>query len=95
MWAQAPPPSPAAPGPPLPPPRQVFEGNVDGRGEVSNAFIPPIVTRYLRVTPLSWHQRVAMKVALLGCQLARARAPRPYGERPTARPPPWCARGRR
>ncbi|XP_066838831.1 discoidin, CUB and LCCL domain-containing protein 1-like isoform X3 [Anser cygnoides] len=57
---------------------KVFEGNVDGRGEVSNAFIPPIVTRYLRVTPLSWHQRVAMKVALLGCQLARARAPRPY-----------------
>uniref|UniRef100_A0A8B9D934 Discoidin, CUB and LCCL domain containing 1 n=1 Tax=Anser cygnoides TaxID=8845 RepID=A0A8B9D934_ANSCY len=69
---------------------KVFEGNVDGHGEVSNAFIPPIVTRYLRVTPRSWHQRVAMKVALLGCQLARARAPQPYGERPTARPPPWC-----
>uniref|UniRef100_A0A8B9D6Y6 F5/8 type C domain-containing protein n=1 Tax=Anser cygnoides TaxID=8845 RepID=A0A8B9D6Y6_ANSCY len=57
---------------------KVFEGNVDGHGEVSNAFIPPIVTRYLRVTPRSWHQRVAMKVALLGCQLARARAPQPY-----------------
>ncbi|XP_071883429.1 discoidin, CUB and LCCL domain-containing protein 1 isoform X2 [Anas platyrhynchos] len=57
---------------------KVFEGNVDSRGEVSNAFIPPIVTRYLRVTPHSWHQRIAMKVALLGCPTVRVRAPRPY-----------------
>ncbi|NWU70812.1 DCBD1 protein, partial [Pterocles burchelli] len=27
---------------------QVFEGNTDSHGEVSNAFIPPIVARYLR-----------------------------------------------
>uniref|UniRef100_A0A493TMD1 F5/8 type C domain-containing protein n=1 Tax=Anas platyrhynchos platyrhynchos TaxID=8840 RepID=A0A493TMD1_ANAPP len=40
---------------------------------------PPIVTRYLRVTPHSWHQRIAMKVALLGCPTVRVRAPRPYG----------------
>uniref|UniRef100_A0A493TU08 F5/8 type C domain-containing protein n=1 Tax=Anas platyrhynchos platyrhynchos TaxID=8840 RepID=A0A493TU08_ANAPP len=39
---------------------------------------PPIVTRYLRVTPHSWHQRIAMKVALLGCPTVRVRAPRPY-----------------
>ncbi|XP_065554063.1 discoidin, CUB and LCCL domain-containing protein 1-like [Lathamus discolor] len=57
---------------------KVFEGNTDSHGEVSNAFIPPIVGRYVRVTPQSWHQRVAMKVALLGCQSARGRAPRPY-----------------
>lgn len=59
---------------------QVFEGNADSYGEVSNAFIPPIVARYIRVTPQSWHQRVALKVALVGCQPARVRAPRPYGE---------------
>ncbi|XP_072211555.1 discoidin, CUB and LCCL domain-containing protein 1-like isoform X2 [Excalfactoria chinensis] len=57
---------------------KVFEGNVDSMGEVSNAFIPPITTRYLRITPHSWHQRAAMKVALLGCQMARVRAARPY-----------------
>ncbi|XP_075378295.1 discoidin, CUB and LCCL domain-containing protein 1-like isoform X2 [Mycteria americana] len=57
---------------------KVFEGNADSHGEVSNAFIPPIVARYVRVTPQSWHQRVALKVALVGCQLARVRAPRPY-----------------
>ncbi|NXC41956.1 DCBD1 protein, partial [Penelope pileata] len=27
---------------------KVFEGNIDSLGEVSNAFIPPITTRYLR-----------------------------------------------
>uniref|UniRef100_A0A8C9ER34 Discoidin, CUB and LCCL domain containing 1 n=1 Tax=Pavo cristatus TaxID=9049 RepID=A0A8C9ER34_PAVCR len=59
---------------------KVFEGNVDSLGEVSNAFIPPITTRYLRITPQSWHQRAALKVALLGCQMARVRAARPYGE---------------
>ncbi|OXB60271.1 hypothetical protein ASZ78_011091, partial [Callipepla squamata] len=57
---------------------KVFEGNVDSLGEVSNAFIPPITTRYLRITPQSWHQRAALKVALLGCQMARVRAARPY-----------------
>ncbi|XP_058712565.1 discoidin, CUB and LCCL domain-containing protein 1-like isoform X2 [Poecile atricapillus] len=56
---------------------KVFEGNADSQGEVSNAFIPPIVARYIRVTPQSWHQSVALKVALVGCQLARVRAPRP------------------
>ncbi|KAM9268191.1 discoidin, CUB and LCCL domain-containing protein 1-like [Morus bassanus] len=57
---------------------KVFEGNADSHGEVSNAFIPPIVARYVRITPQSWHQRVALKVALVGCQPARVRAPRPY-----------------
>ncbi|XP_057235204.1 discoidin, CUB and LCCL domain-containing protein 1-like isoform X2 [Malurus melanocephalus] len=57
---------------------KVFEGNFDSHGEVSNAFIPPIVARYIRVTPQSWHQRMALKVALVGCPLARVRAPRPY-----------------
>ncbi|XP_062450339.1 discoidin, CUB and LCCL domain-containing protein 1-like [Rhea pennata] len=57
---------------------KVFEGNADSREEVANAFIPPVVARYVRITPQRWHQRIALKVALLGCQPARMRAPRPY-----------------
>ncbi|XP_069731461.1 discoidin, CUB and LCCL domain-containing protein 1-like isoform X1 [Phaenicophaeus curvirostris] len=57
---------------------KIFEGNIDSHGEVSNAFIPPIVARYIRVLPRSWHQRVALKVALVGCQSARVRTPQPY-----------------
>ncbi|XP_029427498.1 discoidin, CUB and LCCL domain-containing protein 1-like isoform X2 [Rhinatrema bivittatum] len=51
---------------------KVFEGNTEPRLEVYNAFIPPILARYLRVAPQSWNQRIALKVALLGCQAARS-----------------------
>ncbi|KAI1231321.1 hypothetical protein IHE44_0008263 [Lamprotornis superbus] len=77
---------------------KVFEGNADSQGEVSNAFIPPIIARYIRVTPQSWHQRVALKVALVGCQVARVRVPRPYGEtlhrssHPMSETSSWCLR---
>uniref|UniRef100_A0A7M4FMY4 Discoidin, CUB and LCCL domain-containing protein 1-like n=1 Tax=Crocodylus porosus TaxID=8502 RepID=A0A7M4FMY4_CROPO len=57
---------------------KVFEGNANSHQEVSNTFIPPILARYLRIMPESWNQRIALKVALLGCQMARIRALRPY-----------------
>ncbi|CAM4676147.1 discoidin, CUB and LCCL domain-containing protein 1 isoform X1 [Caretta caretta] len=56
----------------------VFEGNADSLQEVSNTFIPPILARYLRIMPQSWNQRIALKVALQGCQVARLKVPRPY-----------------
>ncbi|XP_061453798.1 discoidin, CUB and LCCL domain-containing protein 1-like isoform X2 [Rhineura floridana] len=59
---------------------KIFEGNRDSHQEVSNAFIPPILARYLRIVPKSWNQRVALKVALLGCQAARLKTPRPYSD---------------
>ncbi|XP_062996656.1 discoidin, CUB and LCCL domain-containing protein 1-like [Elgaria multicarinata webbii] len=57
---------------------KIFEGNSDSHQEVSNAFIPPIVGRYLRIAPQSWNQRAALKVALLGCQASRLKTLRPY-----------------
>uniref|UniRef100_A0A8C5RLW2 Uncharacterized protein n=1 Tax=Laticauda laticaudata TaxID=8630 RepID=A0A8C5RLW2_LATLA len=48
---------------------KIFEGNSDNYQEVSNAFIPPILARYLRVVPQSWNQRAALKVEVLGCQI--------------------------
>ncbi|XP_074832690.1 discoidin, CUB and LCCL domain-containing protein 1-like isoform X2 [Carettochelys insculpta] len=56
----------------------VFEGNADSLWEASNTFIPPILARYLRIVPQSWNQRIALKVALQGCQMARLKAPRQY-----------------
>ncbi|KAJ8270718.1 hypothetical protein GJAV_G00118470 [Gymnothorax javanicus] len=44
----------------------VFEGNVDSLHPVRNTLHPPIVTRFLRVLPDSWHQRIALRVELLG-----------------------------
>lgn len=62
------------------PSRQVFKGNSDSYQEVYNTFIPPVVARYLRITPQSWNQRIGLKVELLGCQVARLKAVGPYND---------------
>ncbi|KAM5262565.1 discoidin, CUB and LCCL domain-containing protein 1 [Ctenodactylus gundi] len=50
---------------------KVFQGNSNFRDPVRNNFIPPIVARYVRVVPQTWHQRIALKVELMGCQVAQ------------------------
>lgn len=53
--------------------RQVFQGNMNYLDEVRNNFIPPIEARYIRIYPTQWHQRIALKLELLGCQIGRSR----------------------
>ncbi|XP_037376195.1 discoidin, CUB and LCCL domain-containing protein 1 [Talpa occidentalis] len=50
---------------------KVFQGNSNFRDPVRNNFIPPIVARYVRVVPQTWHQRIALKVELIGCQITQ------------------------
>uniref|UniRef100_A0A8C7RGL3 Discoidin, CUB and LCCL domain containing 2 n=1 Tax=Oncorhynchus mykiss TaxID=8022 RepID=A0A8C7RGL3_ONCMY len=45
-----------------------FQGNTNYLQEVRNNFIPPIEARYVRMSPTQWHQRIALKFELLGCQ---------------------------
>ncbi|XP_036405090.1 discoidin, CUB and LCCL domain-containing protein 1 [Megalops cyprinoides] len=45
----------------------VFEGNLDGLHSSRSSFQPPIVARFLRIVPRTWHLRAAMRVELLGC----------------------------
>lgn len=52
---------------------QVFQGNTNYLQEVRNNFIPPIEARFIRVSPAQWHQRVALKMELLGCQVSAGR----------------------
>ncbi|XP_038622278.1 discoidin, CUB and LCCL domain-containing protein 2 isoform X2 [Tachyglossus aculeatus] len=47
---------------------KIFQGNTDYHQDVRNNFIPPIIARFVRVNPVQWHQKIAMKVELLGCQ---------------------------
>uniref|UniRef100_A0A1A8HVF0 Discoidin, CUB and LCCL domain containing 2 n=1 Tax=Nothobranchius kuhntae TaxID=321403 RepID=A0A1A8HVF0_NOTKU len=47
---------------------KIFQGNINYLHEVRNNFIPPIEGRFLRISPTSWHQRIALKLELLGCQ---------------------------
>uniref|UniRef100_A0A8V0XHR2 Discoidin, CUB and LCCL domain containing 2 n=1 Tax=Gallus gallus TaxID=9031 RepID=A0A8V0XHR2_CHICK len=55
---------------------KVFQGNTELYQEVRNNFIPPIIARFVRINPLKWHQKIAMKVELLGCQFSIVRAPK-------------------
>ncbi|XP_068602583.1 discoidin, CUB and LCCL domain-containing protein 2 [Brachionichthys hirsutus] len=64
---------------------KVFQGNIHYTNEVRNNFIPPIEARFLRINPTLWQQRIALKLELLGCQIAARRRPEP---RPRMLPPP-------
>ncbi|KAM4700907.1 discoidin, CUB and LCCL domain-containing protein 2 [Discoglossus pictus] len=55
---------------------KVFQGNADCYQEVRNNFIPPIVARFVKINPVQWNQKIAMKVELLGCQFNTAWAPK-------------------
>ncbi|KAF7658552.1 hypothetical protein LDENG_00010660 [Lucifuga dentata] len=46
---------------------RVFYGNSDRSSTVQNLLRPPIVTRYIRILPLGWHTRIAMRLELLMC----------------------------
>lgn len=52
---------------------QIFQGNNNNMDEVRNNFIPPIEARFVRVNPTRWHQRIALKLELLGCQISLSR----------------------
>uniref|UniRef100_A0A673CXQ4 Discoidin, CUB and LCCL domain containing 2 n=1 Tax=Sphaeramia orbicularis TaxID=375764 RepID=A0A673CXQ4_9TELE len=45
---------------------KIFQGNINYDHEVRNNFIPPIEARFLRINPAAWHQRIALKLELLG-----------------------------
>ncbi|XP_040005265.1 discoidin, CUB and LCCL domain-containing protein 2 isoform X2 [Xiphias gladius] len=48
---------------------KIFQGNINYLHEVRNNFIPPIEARFVRINPTLWHQRIALKLELLGCQI--------------------------
>lgn len=67
---------------------KIFQGNINYLHEVRNNFIPPIEARFVRMNPTSWHQRIALKVELLGCQIPSVRRGPEPGPGPRMFPPP-------
>ncbi|XP_069091469.1 discoidin, CUB and LCCL domain-containing protein 1 [Pleurodeles waltl] len=64
---------------------KVFSGNDNFLSDARNSFLRPIVARYMRIVPHSWHQRIALKVELLGCRLTQGNASsaQPMLQKPT------------
>ncbi|KAG8575257.1 hypothetical protein GDO81_009493 [Engystomops pustulosus] len=46
---------------------KVFLGNTDNYSHKRNLFSPPFSARYVRILPQSWHERITLRMELLGC----------------------------
>ncbi|XP_036390905.1 lactadherin-like [Megalops cyprinoides] len=47
---------------------KVFEGNSDNNVHKRNVFEPPFYARFVRVIPWEWHERITLRLELLGCE---------------------------
>ncbi|XP_078094384.1 discoidin, CUB and LCCL domain-containing protein 1 [Mustelus asterias] len=67
---------------------KIFEGNINDQQLVRNNFIPSFVGRYIRIRPLTWYQRIAMKVELIGCKVLQKirQAGHPRSSKPLPKP---------
>ncbi|XP_009327928.1 PREDICTED: coagulation factor V [Pygoscelis adeliae] len=46
---------------------KVFLGNENSDGHVKHFFNPPILSRFIRIVPGTWHHGIALRVELYGC----------------------------
>lgn len=47
---------------------QIFPGNSDNNVHKKNVFDPPFYARFVRVLPWEWHERITLRMELLGCE---------------------------
>ncbi|XP_063045366.1 lactadherin-like [Engraulis encrasicolus] len=45
----------------------IFQGNTDDDGHQTNMFDPTFDARYVRFLPWEWHDRITLRMELLGC----------------------------
>ncbi|KAK7912470.1 hypothetical protein WMY93_012681 [Mugilogobius chulae] len=46
---------------------KLFRGNVDNNTHKKNVFEPSFFARYVRILPWEWHERITLRMELLGC----------------------------
>ncbi|XP_061671418.1 EGF-like repeat and discoidin I-like domain-containing protein 3 isoform X2 [Syngnathoides biaculeatus] len=46
---------------------KLFQGNTDNNSHVKNVFEPAFYARFVRVVPWEWHERITLRMELLGC----------------------------
>ncbi|XP_077420985.1 lactadherin-like isoform X2 [Vanacampus margaritifer] len=46
---------------------KLFYGNIDNNSHMKNVFEPPFYARFVRVVPWEWHERITLRMELLGC----------------------------
>lgn len=48
---------------------QVFQANNDATEVVLNKLHTPLLTRFVRVRPQTWHSGIALRLELFGCRV--------------------------
>lgn len=48
---------------------QVFQANNDATEVVLNKLHMPLLTRFIRVRPQTWHSGIALRLELFGCRV--------------------------
>ena len=48
---------------------QVFQANNDATEVVLNKLHSPLLTRFVRVRPQTWHTGIALRLELFGCRV--------------------------
>ncbi|KAF6273278.1 milk fat globule EGF and factor V/VIII domain containing [Rhinolophus ferrumequinum] len=46
---------------------KIFPGNLDNNSHKKNMFETPFLARFVRILPVAWHNRITLRVELLGC----------------------------
>ncbi|XP_011486550.1 EGF-like repeat and discoidin I-like domain-containing protein 3 isoform X1 [Oryzias latipes] len=46
---------------------KIFQGNIDNNTHKKNIFEPPFYARYVKIIPWEWHERITLRLELLGC----------------------------
>ncbi|XP_023669871.1 lactadherin-like isoform X2 [Paramormyrops kingsleyae] len=46
---------------------KIFQGNIDNNVHKKNAFDPPFYAQFVRILPWEWHERITLRMELLGC----------------------------
>ncbi|XP_047394769.1 lactadherin isoform X5 [Sciurus carolinensis] len=47
---------------------KIFPGNLDNNSHKKNVFETPFFARYVRILPVAWHNRITLRLELLGCE---------------------------
>ncbi|RVE53530.1 hypothetical protein evm_001900, partial [Chilo suppressalis] len=53
----------------------VFRGPVDHNTPLKQMISPPVEAKYLRLKPLSWHKKIALRLEVIGCEEAVSTTP--------------------
>lgn len=73
-------------------PFQTFQANEDATEVVLNKIHSPVLTRFVRIRPQTWHNGIALRLELYGCRITGEFPLLPLAPELLSVPPAACPR---